>query len=82
MRPPGYEPGELPTAPLRDIFFLSSQILCKGTTYFCIQQIFMLFSCTLPQKGKICQGEIIFLHFFLANSNKIDNFAHDLINVQ
>ena len=23
MRPPGYEPGELPTAPLRDVFFLS-----------------------------------------------------------
>ena len=22
MRPPGYEPGELPTAPLRDIYFL------------------------------------------------------------
>ena len=22
MRPPGYEPGELPTAPLRDVIFL------------------------------------------------------------
>ena len=24
MRPPGYEPGELPTAPLRDVFFISA----------------------------------------------------------
>ena len=31
MRPPGYEPGELPTAPLRDIVFFSE---CKGTTLF------------------------------------------------
>ena len=23
MRPPGYEPGELPTAPLRDVVFVS-----------------------------------------------------------
>ena len=30
VRPPGYEPGELPTAPLRD-FFLSG---CKGTKNF------------------------------------------------
>ena len=38
MRPPGYEPGELPTAPLRDIFFLSG---CKGTTFFWNMQIFL-----------------------------------------
>jgi hypothetical protein len=25
MRPPGYEPGELPTAPLRDIIVLRVQ---------------------------------------------------------
>ena len=32
MRPPGYEPGELPTAPLRDIIYLNSPLLnseCK-----------------------------------------------------
>ena len=23
MRPPGYEPGELPTAPLRDVFLFA-----------------------------------------------------------
>ena len=41
MRPPGYEPGELPTAPLRDVFLVSG---CKGTTFFCnIQEIFQLF---------------------------------------
>ena len=27
MRPPGYEPGELPTAPLRDVFPVQNQ--CK-----------------------------------------------------
>ncbi len=37
MRPPGYEPGELPTAPLRDHYFivLPTSFLvsgCKGTT--------------------------------------------------
>ena len=39
MRPPGYEPGELPTAPLRDVFFCG----CKGTTFFLIVQIFVVF---------------------------------------
>ena len=29
MRPPGYEPGELPTAPLRDIFSKRLQNQCK-----------------------------------------------------
>ena len=30
MRPPGYEPGELPTAPLRDVIFLKRvQNQCK-----------------------------------------------------
>ena len=33
MRPPGYEPGELPTAPLRDHqSFLNCE--CKGSDYF------------------------------------------------
>ena len=33
MRPPGYEPGELPTAPLRDHqSFLNCE--CKGSNYF------------------------------------------------
>ena len=41
MRPPGYEPGELPTAPLRDVkneVFLNCE--CKGTNIFLIYQIF------------------------------------------
>ena len=37
MRPPGYEPGELPTAPLRDVFLFCG---CKGTTFFCNSQMF------------------------------------------
>ena len=48
VRPPGYEPGELPTAPLRDVnythntgYFLNCG--CKGTKIFRITQIFMLF---------------------------------------
>ena len=28
MRPPGYEPGELPTAPLRDVNMLSALDWC------------------------------------------------------
>ena len=37
MRPPGYEPGELPTAPLRDHIYCILQTFllvcgCKGTT--------------------------------------------------
>ena len=36
MRPPGYEPGELPTAPLRDVIVSG----CKGMTFFLIVQIF------------------------------------------
>ena len=39
-RPPGYEPGELPTAPLRDVVFL---IRCKGMTFLNTFQIFMAF---------------------------------------
>ena len=45
MRPPGYEPGELPTAPLRDViflkrlqrydyFFIYANILQKKCKYF------------------------------------------------
>ena len=35
-RPPGYEPGELPTAPSRDVLFCE----CKGITFFSICQMF------------------------------------------
>ena len=56
MRPPGYEPGELPTAPLRDInhivcnpdLLAISIVLnceCKGKAFYLYLQIFMqLFS--------------------------------------
>ena len=43
MRPPGYEPGELPTAPLRDLMFaprLFPNCECKGSDFFFILQIF------------------------------------------
>ncbi len=32
MRPPGYEPGELPTAPLRDIVFVGAKVRLFGET--------------------------------------------------
>ena len=34
MRPPGYEPGELPTAPHRDIINSFLNCECKGTNFF------------------------------------------------
>lgn len=45
MRPPGYEPGELPTAPLRDIInhcisFLKCE--CKGIYIYSNHQIFIV----------------------------------------
>ena len=47
MRPPGYEPGELPTAPLRDVNRISGEALpfceCKGTTIFPNIQTFVCF---------------------------------------
>ena len=48
VRPPGYEPGELPTAPLRDITVsILSNCDCKGTTFFLIHQVFSrIFSIT------------------------------------
>ena len=41
MRPPGYEPGELPTAPHRDIINSFLNCECKGTTFFYNYQIFL-----------------------------------------
>ena len=41
MRPPGYEPGELPTAPHRDIINSFLNCECKGTTFFDNRQIFL-----------------------------------------
>ena len=42
MRPPGYEPGELPTAPLRDINIVSPTIFfvseCKGIYFLANHQ--------------------------------------------
>ena len=56
MRPPGYEPGELPTAPTRDInqryrlieLVLILNCVCKGTTFYPNYQIIskkILLSC-------------------------------------
>ena len=54
MRPPGYEPGELPTAPLRDVESEVSLICgCKGTTFFSYMQIFMHFFWRIQIKGVI-----------------------------
>ena len=47
MRPPGYEPGELPTAPRRDIINSFLNCECKGTTFFDNRQIFLAKSCLI-----------------------------------
>jgi hypothetical protein len=56
MRPPGYEPGELPTAPHRDIINSFLNCECKGTTFFVNHQTFLaksyLFNAFLTLKGK------------------------------
>ena len=56
MRPPGYEPGELPTAPHRDIINSFLNCECKGTTFFVNRQTFLaksyLFNAFLTFKGK------------------------------
>ena len=56
MRPPGYEPGELPTAPHRDIINSFLNCECKGTTFFVNHQIFLaksyLFNTFLTFRGK------------------------------
>ena len=72
MRPPGYEPGELPTAPLRDVFFLSG---CKGTTIFWNMQIFREKSGNRNYFGT-------FLSNYLVVSELFSNFAHYNLNVQ
>ena len=40
MRPPGYEPGELPTAPHRDIINSFLNCECKDTAFFRRNQTF------------------------------------------
>ena len=56
MRPPGYEPGELPTAPHRDIINSFLNCECKGTTFFVNRQTFLaksyLFNAFLTFKDK------------------------------
>ena len=58
MRPPGYEPGELPTAPHRDIINSFLNCECKGTTFFDNNQIFIAksyhFNYILTLKDEIC----------------------------
>ena len=45
-RPPGYEPGELPTAPLRDLPTGRSVVCgCKGTAFLRNNKVFTLKSC-------------------------------------
>jgi hypothetical protein len=40
MRPPGYEPGELPTAPLRDVFLIAG---AKVILFFSLSKYFGFF---------------------------------------
>ena len=71
MRPPGYEPGELPTAPLRD--FLKAGAKLRH------------FSELSKYLGKKSQKNCIFAHFvrnYLVVSWFFLKFAHNNIHVQ
>ncbi len=72
MRPPGYEPGELPTAPLRDDFLFAG---AKVQLIFQISKYCYDFFAILR----------FFVHFtkkVLAFSNKKSTFAHCTLVVQ
>ncbi len=73
MRPPGYEPGELPTAPLRGFNFASAKVVLffHSTKYFSdflhgniIKMKKRLICCI--SFVKICASQIIalFLHMY------------------
>ncbi len=76
MRPPGYEPGELPTAPLRDHFvvlFLKSaakvRLFSEIAKYlFCFFEFEVFYECFLPNH--------------LVVWKELSNFAHCICNVQ
>ena len=76
MRPPGYEPGELPTAPLRDVkSVLSSKSAAKVLLF---SELCKCFCENYTKKRNL-------KHFLLENlaiRKVFPNFAHDMYNVQ
>ena len=73
MRPPGYEPGELPTAPLRGFNFASAKVVIFTETAKLFADFFarkrhkdekMFFFCI--SCVKICESQInlLFLHMY------------------
>ena len=70
MRPPGYEPGELPTAPLRDInhcksstwkYLLSCFLVCecKGSMFFWFYQTFEHFFLSFAHLSGFCVVNLV-----------------------
>ena len=69
MRPPGYEPGELPTAPLRDI----NQLKIKSFEMFVI-----LCSCFVSAKVSLIFETTKYLYDFF--KNKFNNYILCLLS--
>ena len=71
MRPPGYEPGELPTAPLRDVsYFATAKVLLYSemTKYFL--DIFNEYG--LKHDIAICKSRLLYLLLYRNSSCKIN----------
>ena len=65
MRPPGYEPGELPTAPLRDVMGAFLKSGAKVQLFFELAKfsiIFFTFMHIFSQKAWLFQIKSVLLH--------------------
>ena len=83
-RPPGYEPGELPTAPLRDVIILANEV-----SFSIADAKVLIFSETAKKILYFFVFAWVIIHFssqkfviFLEFSWKFSIFAHENTNVQ
>ena len=83
-RPPGYEPGELPTAPLRDVIILANDVL-----FSIADAKVLIFSETAKKNYYFFVFVWVIIHFlsqkfviFLEFTWNFSNFAHENTNVQ
>ena len=59
MRPPGYEPGELPTAPLRDVIISLSDLRLQSYSYY--------FECANIMAFFLSQSQILIRNHYAQN---------------
>ena len=73
MRPPGYEPGELPTAPLRDIINqLTSELRVQRYTLISIRQNYQHVFFQEPYNIDIYQQKVsVFIKPFIIHNTKL-----------